>query len=212
MTLKTFAEDIGATQLSANTNVRNEAFYIERFKKSVTQYYKTNARIIDTDFHCEIYKGFAIVVWKQEWTTPATGRTRISYSNYVWECGGVFDSLPNLGWISQGCVTTGYGATTLSESLKKVKKRVDVLSLMYAHKTELQGLSQHYVNRISSNSSPVYNALVGDVVAISAFGRTRLGKIVKTTGNRFIVAYMTPSNPHDVHYKTLPLSSIYPKD
>jgi hypothetical protein len=62
------------------------------------------------------------------------------------------------------------------------------------------------------DEEPIYNALIGDVVALRAFGRVRLGKIVKLTGSRFVVAYMTPSNSQDVHYKTLPLNYIYPRE
>ena len=84
---------------------------------------------------------------------------------------------------------------------------------MYSHKAELIALSQAYLTRgRTTYATPLYNALIGDVVAISAFGRTRLGKVVKLVGSRFVVAYMTPSNSQDVHYKTLPLNHLYPKD
>jgi len=211
MTTDTNAPEIGATQSPANTKVRNESFYLERFKSCVARSYAVNGRIVDTDYFCEIYKGFAIVTWKQEWNNVNNG-TRIKFSNYVWEVGGVFDHLENLGWIAQGCVVTGYNADTQEKALKKARKRVDLLAEIYSHKSELMGLSQMWLPRGVTTVTPVYNALIGDVVAIRAFGRARLGKIVKLVGSRFVVAYMTPSNTHDIHYKTLPLSQIYPKD
>ena len=211
MTLTHVLAEIAESE-SPNTNVRDESFYLDRFKECVSKAgYSNHGRINDTNFHCEIYKGFAIVTWEQEWQ-QTNNQTRVTFNNYVWEVGGVFDHLPNLGWIAQGCVTTGYNADTYEKSIKKIRKRVDLLAEMYQHKKELMALSVSYSARIANNSPSVYNALIGDVVAIRAFGRTRLGKIVKLVGSRFVVAYMTPSNPHDVHYKTLPLSQIFPKD
>ena len=122
-TVKTI--EIGATQSPVNTNVRDESFYLERFKRALNDRGYVNGRVVDTDFHCEIYKGFAIVTWQQEWRTPQ-GVTRNTFNTYVWEVGGVFDHLENLGWIAQGCVTTGFNATTNEQALKKVKKRVDL--------------------------------------------------------------------------------------
>jgi len=198
------------TQSSVNTNVPNESFYLDRFKRCVEDRNYVNGRLIDEDYNCEIYKGFAIVTWKQEWQQP-NNKTRISFNSYVWQVGGVFDELTNLAWLGQGVISTGHGATTYERAIKKIRKRVDLLSEVYAHKEELRALSISYRGRIA-NANPLYNALIGDVVAIRAFGRTRLGKIVKLVGSRFVVAYMTPSNAQDVHYKTLPLSQIYPKD
>lgn len=210
MTTETIAPEIGATQSPAITNVRDESFYLERFKNAVNDRGYANGRIIDENFHCEIYKGFAIVTWKQEWQ-QSNKQTRITFNNYVWEVGGVFDHLGYLGWIAQGCVTTGYNGVSYEKAIKKIRKRVDLLAEMYSHKSELIALSQKYPS-IFNNSTPLYNALVGDVVAIRAFARARLGKVVKLVGSRFVVAYMTPSNQNDIHYKTLPLSQLYPKD
>ena len=56
-----------------------------------------------------------------------------------------------------------------------------------------------------------YNAVVNDQVFIQGHGRLRKGVVVETTGSRFIVAYVTPSNHNDLKYKTLPLSRLYRK-
>ena len=197
-------------EVPVNTKVRDESFYLERFKRCVNDRNYMNGRMVDEHFKCEIYKGFAIVIWQVEWQTPVNNKTRTTFNNYVWEVGGVFDNLDNLGWISQGCITTGYNSESYEKTVKKSRKKVDLLAEIYSHKSELIGLSHQYQSR--AKSEPIYNALIGDVVAIHAFNRTRLGKIVKLVGNRFVVAYMTPSNQNDVHYKTLPLSQIYPKD
>lgn len=194
-----------------NTTVPDESFYLERFKHAVSTTWNPHGRIVDTDFHCEIYKGFAIVVWQQVRSLP-NNQTQTLFSNYIWEVGGMFDKLLNLSWIAQGCVSAGYGAKTLEQAIKKSKKRIDLLSILYCEKQELQALSHSYGRRIGQYEEPLYNARIGDVVALRAFGRSRLGKVVTTTGNRFVVAYMTPSNPHDVHYKTVTLDYLFPKE
>lgn len=191
--------------------IRDEAFYLERFKECVKNRNYSNGRLLDEDYYCEIYKGFAIVNWKQTWQTP-NGSSVDKYTNWVWEVGGVLDHAVNLAWLAQGIVTAGFTANTLDKALKKVRKKVDLLSLVYSRKHELQQLASIYVPRISSNSQFVFNANVNDVVAIRAFGRSRAGIVVATKGNNFVVAYMTPSNPHECHYKLLPLSQLFPKD
>jgi hypothetical protein len=150
-------------------------------------------------------------VWKREFSTPTNGVTTCKYESFVWEVGGFFDHLENLAWLGQGCVTTGWNAPTLDKALKKVRKKIDLLALIYANKDELRALSITYRQSIR-DEEPVFNAGIGDVVAIRAFGRTRLGKVVATVGSRFIVSYMTPSNATDIHYKTLPLTHLYPKE
>ena len=197
--------------VTATPLLHDEAFYLNRFKECVTNRNYSNGRIVDEDFYCELYKGFAIVVWKQEFNTPTQGVTRTLHQSYVWEVGGFFDHITNLGWLAHGCVTVGWGADTLDKSLKKVRKKIDLLSLMYSSRDELKALSITYCPSIRYDEPHVFNAGIGDVVAIRAFGRTRLGKVITTTGNRFIVAYMTPSNAVDVHYKTLPLNQLYGK-
>jgi hypothetical protein len=54
-----------------------------------------------------------------------------------------------------------------------------------------------------------YNAHIGDEVFIQAHGRLRKGIIVETTGSRFVVGYVTPSNHRELKYKTLALPDIY---
>ena len=198
--------------VTATPIITNESFYLERFKRKIIDGNWFHGRLVDSDYYCEIYKGFAIVVWKREFSTPTNGVTTIKYESFVWEVGGFFDHLNDLGWLAQGCVTTGWGSHNLETALKKVRKKIDLLACMYSIRDELRALSITYRQSIRHDDSHVFNAGIGDVVAIRAFGRTRLGKIVATTGSRFIVSYMTPSNAQDVHYKTLPLTHLYPKE
>lgn len=197
--------------LRPQSTVLDESFYLDRFKRAVTNGNWTNGRVVDSDYYCELYKGFAVVVWKREIKYP-NNLTRERYDSYVWEIGTYLDNLQHLAWVSQGVVTTTWNSDTQDKALKKTRKKLDTLALAYSIKGELRALALTHRLRITSNDSFVFNATVGDVVAIRAFGRARLGKIVKTTGNRFVVAYMTPSNANDVHYKTLPLQHLYPKE
>jgi len=197
---------------TATQTVRDESFYLERFKAKIIDGQWTNGRIVDSDYTCEIYKGFAIVTWNREIATPSKGVTRSSYQSFVWEVGSHFDHLDTLNWLGQGCVTSGFTSDNLDTALKKVRKKIDILFLMYQDKEELKALSITYRADILRDEESVFNASIGDVVALYAFGRTRLGKVIATTGSRFIVAYMTPSNSADVHYKTLPLNHLYPKE
>lgn len=181
---------INSTQTSVQEIPGTESFYRERFKRSVISRYSELGEV-----YCEIYKGFAIVNWKLT--------TR--YTNIIYEVGGEYDRLVNLAWLSQGAVTQGFADNDFDKSLAKAKKKIDTLSLMYSIKDELIALSHIY----QSSSDQVFNARVGDVVGIRAFGRKRLGKVVKTQGSRFVVAYMTPSNSLDIHFKVVPLAQIY---
>lgn len=199
------------TQTITQSVTRDEAFYLERFKRSVAKNSFTNGRIVDEDYYCELYKGFAIVNWKREYTQPS-GTTSENHSAWVWEIGGMYDQLTDLNWVSQGVITWGYGSNTLEKSLKKIRKRLDMFALMYPRKQELQALSVTRVSSIRHDSTSVFNARVNDVVAIRAFGRSRAGIVVATKGSRFVVAYMTPSNQQDIHYKVLPLNYLYPKE
>lgn len=198
------------TQTIPQSVTRDEAFYLERFKRTVTSGNYTNGRMVDEDLHCELYKGFAIVNWKRTYTRP-DGTTADNHSAFVWEIGGMYDQLTDLNWVSQGVVTWGYGSDNLEKSLKKVRKRLDMFALMYPRRQELQALSITRVPSIRHDSTSVFNAKVNDVVAIRAFGRSRAGIVVATQGSRFVVAYMTPSNGQDIHYKVLPLNYLFPK-
>jgi hypothetical protein len=198
------------TQTITQSVTRDEAFYLERFKRAIAHGNYTNGRIVNQDLHCELYKGFAICHWKQERGLP-NGNTSTNYSAFVWEIGGMYDQLTDLNWVSQGVVTWGYGADNLEKSLKKVRKRLDMFALMYPRRQELQALSITRVPSIRHDSTSVFNAKVNDVVAIRAFGRSRAGIVVATQGSRFVVAYMTPSNGQDIHYKVLPLNFLFPK-
>lgn len=196
------------TTQTLSQSTTKEAFYLERFKRAIAKFYTPNGRMTNEDTKCELYKGFAIITWERDFSNLSKGSDK-KFQTYVWEIGGFYDHLQDLSWCWQGVVTWTSGDTTYESANKKVKKKIDLLSLMYPRKQELQALA---LARVPRPTEPLYNAQVGDVVGIGAFGRYRAGIVVTTTGSRFIVAYMTPSNSNDVHYKILPLSRLFPKE
>ena len=91
--------------------------------------------------------------------------------------------------------------------IKKCQKKLDLLSQIVNVKDELISIADERIG--SYDAKNPYNINVGDQVFIQAHGRLRKGKIVSTTGSRFNVGYLTPSNNIDLKYKTLRLDSLW---
>lgn len=194
---------------------RDKDFYLDRFKEAVKPYTQYESDRVRHDFAVEIYNGVAIVMWDKITKSPdPNAEERHTLQAFLWQVGSPYDNLPNLGWHYQGTITTlsGRSYNSFESILKQARKKADFFGSLYSHKSELIKLARTDTPSVWSNSTSIYNAQVNDVVRIRAFGRARLGKVIATTGNRFVVAYMTPSNNIEVHYKTLPLAFIYPKD
>jgi hypothetical protein len=83
----------------------------------------------------------------------------------------------------------------------------DLVSAISNLRDELISIADERVS--SYHTKNPYNINVGDQVFIQAHGRLRKGKIVSTTGSRFIVGYLTPSNHSDLKYKTLRLDNLW---
>jgi hypothetical protein len=190
------------------------------------QYMKVTLR--DITFHEEEYKGYQLIVigWQYESQLifdkndePFThsqieedeiGRYgevqhRPQYAVYAWRIGDT-ESVSNLNYLS-ALATLGGICSSVKEkvTLKSARKKLDLLAKIDAVKGEIALISDH---RVSKPVNP-YNITTGEYAYIQAFGRLRKGKIVDTTGSRFIVAYCTPSNTRDLKYKTLPLSRLW---
>lgn len=121
---------------------------------------------------------------------------------YCWEIGTSFDSVANLRWGSDGAVFSGvFHSSRELETLKKAKKRIDIRALLVAVRDQL--IQDCNTRLMRGDAVNPYNVDVGDHVFIQAHGRLRKGMIVGTTGSRFIVGYVTPSNHDEVKYKTL---------
>ena len=92
---------------------------------------------------------------------------------------------------------------------KKINKKLNVLSKVADNLDELIGLCREPVSRFAKNAYEVpYNVSVGDHVFIPAFGYWRKGKILATSGAKFIVGYVTPSNTFDLKYKSVCLADL----
>lgn len=197
---------------TTTTPTRDKQFYLDRFINALGSWTTPNPKVRH-EYHAEIYKETAIVVWNRITTSPSGEETN-NLQAFLWQVGTPYDTLNQLGWHYQGCITTMFGRslTSLEVTLKKAYKKADFYEKLYSHKDELMKLARTNTPHVWHNSSPIFNARVNDVVRIRAFGKARLGKVISTTGSRFVVGYMTPSNNLEVHYKTLPLMYIYPKD
>jgi len=132
---------------------------------------------------------------------------------WAWRIDGVNTDKP-LNWNSEYAVICGsHTSDKIEKTIKLAKKRIDLEAKIVAVQDQLIAMSNDRMTYASNMSDfTPYNSVIGDEVFIQAFGRLRKGLIVETTGSRFIVAYVTPSNHDDLKYKTLPLSRLYQKE
>jgi hypothetical protein len=191
----------------------------------------TEHKLIDITFDEQIYKGFQLIIigFNYEFRTvlDLNGNTTdsyladdqiggyqndvrsfVHYEGIAYEIGGVGDTKQTLNWL--GDVATLYlygGDTDPNKVIKKCQKKLDLLSQIVNVKDELISITDERIG--SYDTKNPYNINVGDQVFIQAHGRLRKGKIVSTTGSRFIVAYLTPSNHNDLKYKTLRLDCLW---
>jgi hypothetical protein len=136
-----------------------------------------------------------------------------TYHAWAWRIGGVNSDKP-LNWNSENAVICGsHSSDKIEKTIKLAKKRIDLEAKIVAVADQLVAIANERMTYASNMSDFVpYNAVINDQVFIQGHGRLRKGIIVDTTGSRFIVAYVTPSNHHDLKYKTLPLSRLYKKE
>jgi hypothetical protein len=191
----------------------------------------TQHKLIDITFDEQIYKGFQLIIlgFNYEFRTvlDLNGNTSSSYladsdiSGYMndvksfvyyesiaYEIGGGGDTKQNLNWLGECATLYMYGGDTdPNKVIKKCQKRLDLLSQIVNVRDELISIADERIGYYDTKNP--YNSNVGDQVFIQAHGRMRKGKIVSTTGSRFIVGYLTPSNHDDLKYKTLRLDSLW---
>jgi hypothetical protein len=188
----------------------------------------------EISYHEETYKGFQLVIvgWHRELrdvfdangnhiTTQNTSPEVASkgepkdwaeYWAYAWHIDEHTNHQPDLPYASYGAVVKGvFGSSEFNTTLKKTKKRLDSLDKIYSVRQRLIEISTIQFKKGSTDIREFipYNAHIGDEVFIQAHGRLRKGIIVETTGSRFVVGYVTPSNHRELKYKTLALPDIY---
>ena len=191
----------------------------------------TQNKLVDITFDEQTYKGFQLIIigFNYEFRTvlDLNGNTTDSYladdqiggymndvrsfvyyESIAYEIGGVGDSRQNLNWLGELASLYMYGGDIdQNKVIKKCQKKLDLLSQIVNVKDELISIADERIG--SYDAKNPYNINVGDQVFIQAHGRLRKGKIVSTTGSRFIVGYLTPSNHDDLKYKTLRLDSLW---
>jgi hypothetical protein len=191
----------------------------------------TQSKLVDITFDEQIYKGFQLIVIKfnYEFRTvlDLNGNTTDSYladdeigghmkdvrsfvyhESIAYEIGGVGDAQQHLNWLGELATLYMYGGDTdPNKAIKKCKKKLDLLSQIVDVRDELISITDERIGLYDTKNP--YNINVGDQVFIQAHGRLRKGKIVSTTGSRFNVGYLTPSNHSDLKYKTLRLDSLW---
>lgn len=142
---------------------------------------------------------------------PMTSATYIAFGYKI----GDTESSLELSFSYQFAVVKGtFETDSFEATMKKAKKRIDLQAKILAVSDELIAIAQERWNGGRTNRDEVvpYNVLVGDKVFINAHGRLRKGIVVDTTGSRFIVGYVTPSNHKELKFKTLRLSLLYTQE
>jgi hypothetical protein len=191
----------------------------------------TQTKLIDITFDEQTYKDFQLIIigFNYEFRTvldlngnPSSNyladsdiggymndiRSFVFHESIAYEIGGVGDLKQELDWLGQSATLYMYGGDTdATKTIKKCQKKLDLLSQIANVRDELISISTERAS--SYDTKNPYNINVGDQVFIQAHGRLRKGKIVSTTGSRFIVGYLTPSNHDDLKYKTLRLDSLW---
>lgn len=124
------------------------------------------------------------------------------------------DSHSDLEWNGQNSLfSMVYVSTSAKSTFKKAMKRIDLENKLLAVRDELIAIADSRWNggftNYNDNQFAPYNARIGDKVFVQAHGRLRRGVIVDTSGSKFVVGYVTPSNHREMKYKTLPLSLMY---
>lgn len=140
---------------------------------------------------------------------PMKSETFIAFGYQIGDNNKLIDEL-NFSY--QFAVIKGtFETNSFDATIKKAKKRLDLQSKIVAVSDELIAIASERFNRGYTDLAEFrpYNALVGDHVFIQAHGRLRKGIVVDTTGSRFIVGYVTPSNHSELKFKTLPLSNLF---
>lgn len=194
--------------------------------------------LLDLTFYEESYKGYQLVIvgWHRQTCDvfdvhgqPFASRSNhqleesmvafksepkidSTYEAYAWKIDHPTADIPNLAWAFQFASIKGVFLTTdLNKTLVKAKKKVDLLDSIQQILPELIDISHEKFKATSTSirDLAVYNAVVGDQVFIQAHGRLRKGIVVGTTGSRFIVGYVTPSNHQELKYKTLHVYDMY---
>jgi hypothetical protein len=195
--------------------------------------YNTKFVVKNINYHEQEYKGFQLIVKETIFEVKTVlDKNGLPTKNYIeeneitgyinqqdqslfvasaYEIGGWSDSIANLAWYGQGAVIHYYGKSDqLKKTLKTAQKKLDILSQAKIIKDTLIQIADERLNY--NEAVNPFNVSVGDQVWVDAHGRKRKGVITSTTGSRFNVVYLTPSNHEDLKYKTVGIPNMYVKE
>ena len=224
-------------EVLSNSNNRYEAVGSYKFTRWIDRHYTDHivkATLRDrTLAECE-YKGYQIIVigWhydSQDVYDKNDQLTRLydieqfeisrlgevkqssSYYAYAWEIGSKGDNDPTIEWLN---AHTAFGGVFVSDKESKTfnsaKKRIDVLASLKSNREILIANADTRIDYYKKENP--YNVLVGDQPFVQAHGRLRKGLVIGTTGSRFIIGYVTPSNHNELKYKVVHQSQLWIED
>ena len=149
-------------------------------------------------------KGEPTQEYSEAHSSTSRGETKVFTCHKAWAWrDGVEEEHPdtNTWWLS---VFSGqYYDTDLQKVLKKAKARLDIEASLQEKRVEIKEACS---NKTHINIENPFNLRVNDYAYVHAYGGWRKGVVVGTTGRRFIVGYVVPSNTIQIRYKTVPLS------
>jgi hypothetical protein len=188
----------------------------------------------DILFHEQEYKGFQLIIKETQFIAKTIldknglpckdawldvkdiggyidQQDQATFVAFAWEIGGDYDTLADLNWLGMGAIINQLGTSnSLKKTTKTAQKKLDILAQVHAVKDTLIQIADERLNY--NEAVNPFNVIVGDQVWIDAHGRKRKGVITSTTGSRFNVAYLTPSNHNDLKYKTLGIPHLFVKE
>jgi hypothetical protein len=197
--------------------------------------YLTEYFVNDVVYHEQDYLGFQLIVMEHKFDIktvldktgqPTTDhwldeaeisgyidhQTGSLFRAYAWEIGNsTYDAITELNWLGQGAVITSFGGSnSLTKTIKTAQKKLKLLAEVKNVRDVLIKIADERLNY--NEATNPFNVVVGDQVWVDAHGRKRKGVITSTTGSRFNVAYLTPSNHEDLKYKTVGIPHIFIKE
>jgi len=236
MTTATVTESFYAGRLRRTYEpLQKDPFYRWWYGKTRFQ---TMQEIIELDmqFHEETYEGFQLVIVEHKYQLrepfDSNGETfslrtfdvtliaglhdpkvTSDFYAYAYTIGDPSDQFQDLAYTGQFAILEGI---CVSNSLAKTRKgaldKLKILSGVQAVKDQLISICEDRFYQGSTNVNNPYNIMIGDQVFIHAHGRLRKGIVTATTGSRFVVGYVTPSNHSDLKYKIVRLGQTYVKE
>jgi hypothetical protein len=188
---------------------------------------------LGSEFHDETYLGFQLVIVEHKYeyrelfdrngspfhvsnqfdktmiASIGEMQRRSDFYAYAYKIGDPSDQFQDLAYTGQYALIQGIGR---SHSLVKTRKtaidKLKILAEVQAVKGALISICDETMYGSTNRDNP-YNIKVGDHVFIHAHGRLRKGIVTSTTGSRFVVGYVTPSNHEDLKYKIVHLGQTY---